>query len=131
MPARVALVDHASEPPVERDLFEVDVRDVELLGERLTHRLVGDVVELEEHLAQGQLELCLLGEGVLELRFADGPELAENLAKPAAAARGGASGLVGGARGCLDDGHGRQVSGRSVGAPRRPTAAASTWCCTL
>src|SRR5215470_16042631 len=82
MPARVALVDHASEAPVERDLLEVDVRDIELLGERLAHRLVGDVVELEEHLAQGQLELRLLSEGVLELGFADGPELPEDLAEP-------------------------------------------------
>src|SRR5215471_11801530 len=106
MPARVALVDHPGEAPVEGDLLEVDVRDVELLGEGLPHRLVGDVVELEEH---------LLSEIVLELGFADGPELSEDLAEPPAAARRGASRLVGWARAYLDDGHARQLSGRLVG----------------
>src|SRR5690348_10536323 len=129
MPARVALVDHPGETPVEGDLLEVDVRDVELLAERLPHRLVGDVVQLEEHLAQRHLQLRLLGEGVLELGLADGPALEEDLAEPSAPVRrGGASRLVARACGYLAGGHSRGVSGWLAGAPRRPTAAASRSC---
>src|SRR5215831_15031177 len=130
MPARVALVDHASEATVEGDLLQVDVWDGELLAEGLPHRLVGDVVELEEDLAQRHLEARLLRESVLELGLGNGAELEEDLAETATSGRGGGRRRAGGAGGYLSGGHSRSppINGRLVGARRTPTGAASTWC---
>src|SRR5262249_11625297 len=126
-------------------LLEIDERDVELLRERLPQRLVGDVVELEQDLAERQLEGVLLGERVLELRFADCLAREEDLAQPAAPGGGrlhGAPDCFGYACRHVGEGHARgeslsrrrrEPSRRSPGAepeagPRRPRAAASTWC---
>ena len=77
----VAPVDHPGEPAIDGHLLQVDEGDLELLAQGLPHRLVGDVVELEEDLAEGQLEALLLGEGVLELRLGDRPAGEEDLAE--------------------------------------------------
>jgi hypothetical protein len=79
MAARVAPVDHPGEPAIDGHLLQVDEGNPQLLAQGLPHRLVGDVVELEEDLAEGKLETLLLGEGVLELGLGDRPVGEENL----------------------------------------------------
>ncbi len=149
MAPRVAPVDHAGEPPIDGHLLQVDEGNLELLAQGLPHGLVGDVVELEEDLAEGKLDAFLLGEGMLELRLGDRAFGEENLTQPVARhGRNGqralqrASGADGRPQPYVCEGHlaCRQVTGRSGlppapltgeetgGEPRRPTAASSWWC---
>jgi hypothetical protein len=81
MAPRVAPVDHPGEPAIDGHLLQVDEGNLELLAQGLPHRVVGDVVELEEDLAEGELEALLLGESVLELGLGDRPVGEEDLAQ--------------------------------------------------
>src|SRR5229473_4073448 len=81
---RVASVDQAREAAIDRHLFQIDERHVELRAQRLAHGLVRDVLELEQDLAEGKLQAGLLREGVLELLFGDGTAGEKDLAQPGA-----------------------------------------------
>ena len=86
---RVASVDQARQATIDRYLFQIDERHVELRAQRLAHGFVGDVLELEQDLAEGKLQAGLLREGMLELMFGDGTAREKDLAQPGALGRVG------------------------------------------
>ena len=79
--AGIAAVDEPAQAGVDRHPIEVEERDVQLDAERLPHRLVGDVVETNEELADRQLQLRLLFQGVLQLFGGDRTAAHQHLAK--------------------------------------------------
>src|SRR6266436_2623323 len=83
MALRVAPVDHADKPAIDRHLLEVDKGHVELLAQRLPHGVVRDVVELDQHRTERKLQTPLLGQGMLELLLGDRLVGEKNLSQPA------------------------------------------------
>jgi hypothetical protein len=66
---------------VDLHLLEVDVGDLELHGQRLTHRFVGDVAELQQRLAEPGAILLLLMQRVIELAAGDRSDADQQLAE--------------------------------------------------
>ncbi len=111
--AGVVAIEQPGQRAVDDDVLQVDVRHAELRAERLPHDLVGRVAELQQRLAERELQLRLFGQRVRQLFGRDGAAGDENFAEPAAIL-----GLLGGRRvlGCHvgrndDTGWGARVPG--------------------
>jgi hypothetical protein len=64
-------VDEARQGGVDVHPAQIEVRHVHLQAQRLPHRVLGEVSQLDEGLAERQVKAALFGEGPGELRLVD------------------------------------------------------------